>query len=80
MAYLTFAYLALKPTSKCPYKQTLLSGDTRHSCDTSSQCQGTEAEIKDLLKAARHFRGGKKMLEGGGGWGVELITCCTDKP
>lgn len=38
-----------------------------HPCDTGSQCQGTEAGIKDLLKAERHFRGGKEMLEGGGG-------------
>lgn len=38
-----------------------------HSCDTSSQGQGTEEGIEDFLKAERHFRGGKEMPEGGGG-------------
>lgn len=38
-----------------------------HSCDTSSQGQGTEEGIEVFLKTERHFRGGKEMSEGGGG-------------
>ena len=59
VAYLTLVYLALKLP-----QATLLSGDRVHSCDTSSLCQGTEEGIKDFLKAERHFRRGKEMLEG----------------
>lgn len=55
--------------------------NTMHPCDTSFQHQGTEEGIKDLLKAERHFRGGKDMLDRGRGRMVKkLIMCCTDKP
>lgn len=51
-----------------------------HPGDTSSQHQGTEEGIKDFLKAERHFRRGREMLDGGTGRMVKKLITCTNKP